>query len=122
MRILLYCIFTNEYVQLIQPWLETTARNFYPHCTDVLIITDNPDAIKDRRGIIVREIKSLPNRHDELCLKCKRHMDILNEFRDDYDLFAAIQGNCLLPNKVDENNFPLPKDKLSVFTHTCEGF
>lgn len=122
MRNLLYCIFTNEYVKLIQPWLETTARNFYPHCTDVLIITDNPDVIENRKGIIVREIKSLPNRHDELCLKCKRHMEILDEFKDCYDFFAAIQGNCLLPNKVNENNFPLPKDKLSVFTHTCEGF
>lgn len=43
MKILLYCIFTNEYVKMIKPWLETTAKNFYPHCTDVLILTDNPE-------------------------------------------------------------------------------
>ena len=121
MRILLYCIFTNEYVKLIKPWLETTAKNFYPHCTDVLVVTDNPDAIEDKRGIIVKTITSHPNRHDELCLKCKRHMDILDEFKNDYDFFAAIQGNCLAPNKIDETNFLLPQDKLSVFTHTCDG-
>lgn len=122
MRILLYCIFTNEYTKLIKPWLETTAKNFYPDNTDVLVVTDNPDAIENKKGIIVREIESFPNRHTELCLKCKRHMEILNEFKETYDFFAAVQGNCLLINKIDETNFPLPFDKLSVFDHTCKSF
>ena len=75
MRILLYCIFTNEYVKLIKPWLETTAKNFYPHCSDVLILTDNPDIIEDRRGLIVEKIESLPFRNQELWMKNKRHME-----------------------------------------------
>lgn len=122
MRILLYAIFTNEYTKLIKPWLETTAKNFYPNNTDVLVITDNPNCIEDRRNIIVKTITSHKNRHDELCLKCKRHLEVLEEYKDSYDFFAAIQGNCLLIKEVNEDNFPLPKDKLSVFQHTCTGF
>lgn len=101
MRILLYAIFTNEYTKLIKPWLETTAKNFYPNNTDVLVITDNPDCIEDRRSIIVKTITSHKNRHDELCLKCKRHLEVLEEYKDSYDFFAAIQGNCLLTKELN---------------------
>ena len=122
MKILLYCIFTNEYVKLIKPWLETTAKNFYPHCTDVLILTDNPDAIEDRRGLIVEKIESLPFRNQELWMKNKRHMEILDKYKDNYDIFANIQANCYCPKLVDETNFPIYKNKLTVFEHTCTGF
>lgn len=122
MKILLYCIFTNEYVKLIKPWLETTAKNFYPHCTDVLILTDNPDIIEDRRGLIVEKIESLPFRNQELWMKNKRHMEILDKYKDNYDIFANIQANCYCPKLVDETNFPIYKDKLTVFEHTCTGF
>ena len=122
MKILLYCIFTNEYVKLIKPWLETTAKNFYPHCTDVLILTDNPDLVEDRRGLIVEKIESLPFRNQELWMKNKRHMEILDKHKDNYDIFANIQANCYCPNPVGEKNFPIYKDKLTVFEHTCTGF
>ena len=122
MKILLYCIFTNEYVKMIKPWLETTAKNFYPHCTDVLILTDNPDYIEDRRGLIVEKIESLPFRNQELWMKNKRHMEILDKYKDNYDIFANIQANCYCPKLVDETNFPIYKDKLTVFEHTCTGF
>ena len=122
MKILLYCIFTNEYVKLIKPWLETTAKNFYPHCTDVLILTDNPDLVEDRRGLIVEKIESLPFRNQELWMKNKRNMEILDKYKDSYDIFANIQANCYCPNPVDEKNFPINKDKLTVFEHTCTGY
>ena len=121
MKILLYCIFTNEYVKLIKPWIETTAKNFYPHCTDVLILTDNPDIIEDRRGLIVEKIESLPFKNQESWMKNKRHMEILQKYKDSYDIFAAIQSNCLCPNFVNEDNFPIDKDKLTVFAHVCTG-
>lgn len=120
MKILLYCIFTNEYVKLIKPWLETTAKNFYPHCTDVLIITDDENYVKDYPNILTKIIKTSPNRNDVLHNKRKRHMEILEEFKG-YDLYANIQSNCLLPSTLDETNFPLPSDKITVFSHTCEG-
>ena len=122
MKILLYCIFTNEYVKLIKPWLETTAKNFYPHCTDVLILTDNPDLVEDRRGLIVEKIESLPFRNQELWMKNKRHMEILDKYKDNYVIFANIQANCYCPKPVGEKNFPIYKDKLIVFEHTCTGF
>lgn len=122
MKILLYCIFTNEYVKMIKPWLETTAKNFYPHCTDVLILTDNPDIIEDRRGLIVEKIESLPFRNQELWMKNKRHMEILEKYKDFYDIFANIQANCFCPNLVNEDNFPIYKDKLTVFEHTGTGY
>lgn len=121
MRILLYAIFTNEYTKLIKPWLETTAKNFYPNNTDVLVITDNPDCIEDRRGLIVEKIESLPFRNQELWMKNKRHMEILDKYKDSYDIFACLQSNCLCPNLVDERVLPLNKDKLTVFEHTCSG-
>lgn len=122
MKILLYCIFTNEYVKMIKPWLETTVKNFYPHCTDVLILTDNPDYIEDRRGLIVEKIESLPFRNQELWMKNKRHMEILEKYKDSYDIFANIQANCFCPKLVNEENFPIYKDKLTVFEHTGTGF
>ena len=121
MRILLYCIFTNEYVKLIKPWLETTAKNFYPHCTDVLILTDNPDIVEDRRGLIVEKIESLPFRNQELWMKNKRHMEILDKYKDSYDIFAAVQSNCYCPTIVNESNFPIDKNKVTVFEHTATG-
>lgn len=120
MKILLYCIFTNDYVKMIKPWLETTAKNFYPHCTDVLIITDNEIYIKDYNNILVKIIKTSTNRNDVLHNKRKRHAEILKDYKG-YDLYANIQSNCLLPHNIDETNFPLPNDKLSVFAHTCDG-
>ena len=119
MKVLLYCIFTNECVKLIKPWLETTAKNFYPHCTDVLILTDNPDIIEDRRGLIVEKIKSSTFRNQELWMKNKRHMEILDKYKDSYDIFANIQAKCFCPNLVNEENFPINKDKLTVFEHQC---
>lgn len=118
MKILLYCIFTNEYNLLINPWLGTTGKNFYPGKTDILVITDNPDAVKDIPNIKIKIIESCSNRNAELHLKCARHMDILNEYKDSYNFFAAVQANCFIKDKIDEKNFPLPIDKISVFDHT----
>lgn len=121
MRILLYAIFTNEYTKLIKPWLETTAKNFYPNNTDVLVITDNPSFVTSP-NVIVREVDSKTNRTDELYTKFLHNLNILEEFKDKYDFFAHIQSNCFLPKIVDENSFPLHNDKITVFEHTCKGF
>ena len=47
MRILLYCIFTNDYNKLLPNWLTYTANNFYTDNTDILIITDD---LRTQRG------------------------------------------------------------------------
>ena len=122
MKILLYCIFTNDYVKFMKPWLETTAKNFYPHCTDVLILTDNPDTIEDRRWLIVEKIESMPFRNQELWMKNKRHMEILDKYKDSYDIFANIQSNCFCVKELNESNFPIDKNKLTVFEHTGSGY
>lgn len=122
MKILLYCIFTNDYVKMIKPWLETTAKHFYPHCTDVLILTDNPDYIEDKRGIIVEKIDSLQFRNQELWMKNKRHTHILEKYKDSYDVFANIQANCFCVYDLNEKNFSIDKDKLTVFEHTGTGY
>lgn len=121
MRILLYSFFTNDYVKLIEPWLEYTAKRFYKGKADVLIVTDNPDVISDRRDIIVRKITSSKYRNQELWYKNSRHMKILDEFKDSYDIFVHIQSNCFCTKDLDETNFPIDKDKLTVFEHTCTG-
>lgn len=122
MRILLYSFFTNDYVKLIEPWLEYTATRFYNGKADILIATDNPDAVPSNKNIIVRKIKSSPYRNQNLWNKNKRHMEILDEFKDSYDIFAHIQSNCFCNKDLDETNFPIDKDKLTVFEHTATGF
>lgn len=48
-------------------------------------------------------------------------MEILEKYKDYYDIFAAFQSNCFCPNLVNEDNFPIDKDKLTVFSHACTG-
>lgn len=119
MKILLYCIFTNTYIKLIKPWLETTGKNFYSNNTDILIVTDNLKAVENIPNIKIKIIDSDINRNNELQIKCKRHMEILEEYKDSYDFFAAVQANCFLKEYIDNNNYPLPTNKLSVFPHSC---
>ena len=118
MKILLYCIFTNEYKRLIPLWLKYTARNFYPGNTDILIITDDADVEKAYPGVMVRVISSSKYRNEELLAKLKRHCDILDEYKEaGYDLFAYIQANCLVPVQLNHDNFPLYEDKITCATH-----
>lgn len=122
MRILLYSFFTNDYVKLIEPWLKYTATRFYNGKADILIVTDNPDAVPSDKNIIVRKMSASPYRNQNLWHKNKRHMEVLDEFKDSYDVFAHIQSNCFCTKDLDETNFPIDKDKLTVFEHTGTGY
>lgn len=58
MRILLYCIFTNDYNKLLPNWLTYTANNFYTDNTDILIITDDLTYKSSNERIKVKYIRS----------------------------------------------------------------
>lgn len=121
MKILLYAIFTNEYSKLIPLWLKYTAANFYPESSDVLIITDNKEITKLFPNINVKIIESSLFRNEELWLKNERHLEILEKYKNDYDLFATIQSNCFLKTKVNQYNFPINPHKLTVFSHAFQN-
>lgn len=119
MKILLYAIFTNEYVKILPHWLKFTASNFYPNNTDVLIVTDADVMLDDKKEkVFIKKITSSKFRNQELWLKNKRHMEILEEYKDKYDLFVSIQSNCLIKSTLDEHNFPIDCSKLNVILHS----
>lgn len=122
MKILLYAFFTNDYKKLLPYWIIYTANNFYVENTDVLVITDDENIKFDNPRFYVKYIKSNKFRNIELWNKNIRHCEILDEYKDKYDLFAYVQSNCFFTQKVDETNFPLDKDKITVFEHTGTTF
>lgn len=117
MKILLYAIFTNEYKKLIPLWLEHTANKFFPQESDVLILTDDTSVVSPTDRIKVEFIQSSPYRNEELWLKNERHCEILDAYKDSYDFFVNLQSNCLLTKVLDSSNFPLDKERLTVFAH-----
>ena len=117
MKILLYAIFTNEYKKLIPLWIEHTASKFFPKESDVIIFTDDTSVIKETDRIKVKLIESSPYRNEELWAKNERHCEILDTYKDSYDLFVNLQSNCLLTKIIDSSNFSIDKEKLSVFAH-----
>ena len=116
MRILLYCIFTNDYNKLLPNWLTYTANNFYTDNADILIITDDLTCKSSNERIKVKYIRSV-DRATLLFEKFYIHLEVLNEFRDSYDVFAHLQSNCLLTRKVEHNTLPFVYNKLNCFTH-----
>lgn len=117
MKILLYAIFTNEYKKLIPLWIEHTANKFFPQESDVLILTDDTSVVSPTDRIKVEFIQSSPYRNEELWLKNERHCEILDAYKDSYDFFVNLQSNCLLTKVLDSSNFPLDKERLTVFAH-----
>lgn len=120
MRILLYSIFTNEYIKLLPLWLELTASRFYPGEADVLVLTDSPEKVESDK-VIVGRIDSLKDRNSELLQKVERHLDVLNEFSTQYDVFVHLQANCFIPGELNSSNFSIDPAKFKVFEHIWSG-
>lgn len=117
-NILLYSIFTNEYKKLLPLWLQYNSHNFYNGECDIIIFTDDVSSISVPDYIKVEEIKpSWPYKNLELWAKNERHCKILDKYKDFYDIFVNLQSNCLVTKPLNSTNFPIDKDKLTVFAH-----
>lgn len=116
MRILLYCTFVNDYIKLLPNWLKYTASNFYTDNTDVLIMTDDTTYISNEDRIKIKYVQS-KERAELLFDKFHMHLDVIEEYKDKYDIFAHLQANCLLTRKVEHGTLPFVYNKLNCFTH-----
>lgn len=116
MKFLIYCVFTKSYNKLILYWIENTAKRFYPGKTDILVITD--DKTFKENSLLIEYIESKNSLDDELYAKFERHLQILEKYKNKYDIFVAFQSNCFISKILNEDNFPIDKEKLTVFAHS----
>lgn len=120
-KYLLYCFFTNDYSKIINTWLEQTAYKFFPEETDILVLTDRPElVVNPHDNVIVKKLSNVSKfRNQELWRKSFCHMQVLNEYKDKYEIFAHIQSNCFLPHGLNDDIITFDKNKLTVIAHTC---
>lgn len=119
--ILLYAIFTNEYIKLIPHWLKHVAERFCPGETDIIIFTDKQPQVDIPEHVQVVLIESSPMRNEELCRKLDRHVHILSTYGAGYKFAACLQSNIWIGQTLHSKQLRMEPGKFYCIKHAmCE--